>query len=78
MTSIINLISGELDLTEFDERDSAKLRRNDAEGELYLRLFIRSRQGDLEKAYKTMVSCVIRIWDIPLDRNMLKGFYRWL
>ena len=48
-------ILDELDTAEFDERDLNKLRGNDAEAELYLRLFIRSRQGDLEKAYNTMV-----------------------
>ena len=45
----------ELNTAEFDKRDLDRLRRNDAEAELYLRLFIRSRQGDLEKAYTTMV-----------------------
>ena len=49
---------GELKSTDFDDKDLKRLQTNDADGELYLRLFIRSRQGDLEKAYTTMVSAI--------------------
>lgn len=53
--TILFLFLAELNTAEFDKRDLDRLRGNDAEAELYLRLFIRSRQGDLEKAYTTMV-----------------------
>ena len=67
---IYNFILAELDRTEFDERDLGKLRKNDAEGELWLRLFIRSRQGDLEKAYKTLVFIFLNLF-ITLCLNRL-------
>lgn len=45
-----------LDRSQFVNEDLEKLHNDDPDSELYLRLFIRSRKGDLEKAYNTMVN----------------------